>query len=113
MIDNGITSLFFSWMRSVVASMVLHATKNLNRTMAHVRKLLKTRRQAPFAQKNPRPNRLALHIQNTSGMVVERGNRPPNESKRTPPNLKQSAEGHWFYGVDFEVGDCEDSALQT
>lgn len=97
----------------IVASMVLHATKSLHRTMANVRKLLK-------------PGGKLLLLENTQDRIdmhmifgtfpgwwlseePERKMSPNAPLKTWDEVLKATG----FTGIDFEIGDCEGLDFQS
>lgn len=97
----------------IVASMVLHATKSLQNTMAHVRKLLK-------------PEGKLLLLETTQDRIDTQlifGTLPgwwlsEESSRKHSPNVPLKV---WedvlyatgFTGLDFDIGDCENSEFQS
>ncbi|KAL8861949.1 MAG: hypothetical protein Q9178_001819 [Gyalolechia marmorata] len=97
----------------IVASMVLHATKNLHKTMTNVRKLLK-------------PGGKLLLLENTQDQIDMHlifGTLPgwwlsEETDRRMSPNVPTETwngilRATGFTGVDYEICDCEDAELQT
>lgn len=97
----------------IVASMVLHATKSLERTMTHVRKLLK-------------PGGKLILLENTQDRIDMHlifGTLPgwwlsEEPERKTSPNVSALAwdkvlRATGFTGIDFEIGDCENSEFQS
>ena len=97
----------------IVASMVLHATKNLHNTMTHVRKLLK-------------PGGKLLLLENTQDQIDMHlifGTLPgwwlsDEADRRMSPNVPTETwnrvlRATGFTGVNYEICDCEDAELQT
>lgn len=97
----------------IVASMVLHATRNLKRTMAHVHKLLKPGGKLLLLENTTDQIDLHLIFGTLPGWwLSEEPNRkmPPNTDLQTWDEVLKAT---GFTGVNFEIGDCEDPEFQT
>lgn len=97
----------------IVASGVLHATKNLNRTMTHVRKLLKPGGKLFLLENTQDQIDLHLIFGTLPGWWLSE-----EPDRRMSPNVPlktwvEVLKATGFTGVDFEIGDCEDPAFQT
>ena len=97
----------------IVASIVLHATKSLSRTMTHVRKLLKPGGKLFLLETTQ--DRVDLHLvfgTLPGWWLSEEPDRKmsPNASLKTWDVVLRAT---GFTGIDFEINDCEDSALQS
>ncbi|KFY24016.1 hypothetical protein V491_02322 [Pseudogymnoascus sp. VKM F-3775] len=97
----------------VIASMVLHATKSLFRTLTHVRKLLRPGGKLLMIE----PTQDRLDTQLIFGTLpgwwlseeVERKTSPTAPINTWDAVLRATG----FSGVDFEIGDCEESEFQS
>lgn len=97
----------------IVASIVLYATKSLNRTMTHVRKLLKPGGKLSLLETTQ--DRVDLHLifGTLQGLwLSEEPDRKmsPNAPLKTWDEVLRAT---GFTGIDFEIGDCEDLELQS
>ena len=97
----------------IVASMVLHATKSLHRTMKNVRKLLKPGGKLFLLETTQ--DRLDLHL--VFGTLPGWWLSEEPDRKLTPhaplKTWDEVLRATGFTGIDFEIGDCEDSELQS
>lgn len=97
----------------VVASLVLHATKNLKRTMAHVRRLLK-------------PGGTLLMIEATQDQLdtqlifgtFEGWWLSEEDNRKHSPNVgleiwNDTLKATGFSGIEFDIGDCEQTQFQS
>ena len=97
----------------IVASMVLHATKDLHKTMSHVRKLLKPGGKLLLIETTQ--DRLEVHLvfgTLPGWWLSEEPFREysPNVSLDVWQDVLQAT---GFTGVDFDIGDCEQAQLQS
>ncbi|KAH0433744.1 hypothetical protein CcaCcLH18_05731 [Colletotrichum camelliae] len=96
----------------IVASMVLHATKNLRNTMSNVRKLLKPNGKLLMIETTQ--DRLDLHLifGTLPGWWLSEEpdrNMSPNVSLQVWEEVLQET---GFSGIDFDIGDCQQSEFQ-
>lgn len=97
----------------IVAALVLHATKNLRRTMTNVRKLLKPGGKLILVENTQDTLDLQLIFGTLPGWWLseepERKMSPSAPLKVWDEVLKDTG----FTGIDFEIGDCEDAEHQS
>lgn len=96
----------------IVASLVLHATESLHKTMANVRKLLKPGGKLLLIETTTDSLELHLIFGTLPGWWLSKEpdrKRSPNVSLRTWDRILRDT---GFGGVEFEIGDCEDPELQ-
>lgn len=97
----------------IVASAVLHATPNLNKTMTHVRKLLKPGGKLLMVEATQDRLDTQLIFGTFPGWwLSEESDRKmsPNASLKTWDKVLKNT---GFTGVEFEIGDCEQSEFQS
>jgi NADPH:quinone reductase-like Zn-dependent oxidoreductase/ubiquinone/menaquinone biosynthesis C-methylase UbiE len=91
----------------VVACQVLHATKNMQRTMSHVRQLLKPGGKLLMVETTRDTPDMQLIFGTLPGWWLGEGR---NESPNMPvESWREILTATRFNGLDFEVGDCDDS----
>ncbi|KAK3328388.1 hypothetical protein B0T19DRAFT_475997 [Cercophora scortea] len=96
----------------IVASMVLHATKSLDRTMKNVRRLLKPGGKLLLVETTQDKLDMQLIFGTVPGWWLSEEptrNMSPNVSKETWDEVLLRT---GFTGVDFEIGDCEQPQFQ-
>ena len=97
----------------IVAALVLHATKNLRKTMTNVRKLLKPGGKLIFVENTRDTLDLQLIFGTLPGWWLseepERKMSPSAPLKVWNEVLKDTG----FTGIDFEIGDCEEAEHQS
>lgn len=97
----------------IVASMVLHATKSLNRTMSHVRKLLRPGGKVVLVECTQDSLDSQLIFGTVPGWWLSEEpdrNMSPNAPLATWVSVLKDT---GYTGVDFEIGDCDDPSLQS
>lgn len=97
----------------VVASLVLHATKNLKRTMAHVRRLLKPGGTLLMIEATQDQLDTQLIFGTFEGWwLSEEGTRKhsPNAGLEIWDDALKAT---GFSGIDFDIGDCEQTQYQS
>ena len=96
----------------IVASMVLHATKNLQKTMSHVRKLLKPGGKLLLIETTQDRLDMQLIFGTLPGWWLSEEpfrKHSPNASLKVWQDVLEAT---GFTGVDFDIGDCEQAKLQ-
>ncbi|KAI1502213.1 hypothetical protein F5X99DRAFT_427602 [Biscogniauxia marginata] len=97
----------------IVASMVLHATKSLHKTMSHVRKLLKPGGRLVLIEATQDRLDTQIIFGTLPGWWLSeepfRKHSPNVSLKVWDEVLKDTG----FSGVDFDIGDCEESQFQS
>lgn len=97
----------------IVASMVLHATKSLHKTLSHVRKLLKPGGKLLLVETTQDRLDTQLIFGTLPGWWLSeepfRKHSPNASLKVWEDTLKATG----FTGVDFDVGDCEHAEFQS
>ncbi|KAI1408612.1 polyketide synthase [Hypoxylon sp. FL1857] len=96
----------------IVSSLCLHATKSLHRTMINVRKLLKPGGKLVLIETTQDRLDMQIIFGTFEGWWLAE-----EEDRKTSPNASLKT---WdkvlretgFTGIDFEIGDCEDSEYQ-
>ncbi|KAK7734196.1 Type I Iterative PKS [Diaporthe eres] len=97
----------------IVASMVLHATKSLNRTMSNVRKLLRPGGKLVLVECTQDSLDSQLIFGTVPGWWLSEEpdrNMSPNAPLGTWVSVLKDT---GYSGVDFEIGDCDDPSLQS
>ncbi|KAI1412829.1 hypothetical protein F5Y13DRAFT_199683 [Hypoxylon sp. FL1857] len=97
----------------IVASMVLHATKNMHKTMSHVRRLLKPGGKLVLIEATQDRLDTQLIFGTLPGWWLSEEpfrKNSPNMSLQTWNDLLRDT---GFSGVDFDIGDCEESQFQS
>ncbi|KAK9774990.1 hypothetical protein SCAR479_08264 [Seiridium cardinale] len=97
----------------VVASMVLHATKSLRKTLSHVRKLLKPGGKLLLVE----PFQDGLDMPLIFGTLKGWWLSEEPERKWTPSATRklwhQALQDTGFSGIDFDIGDCEQDEFRA
>ncbi|KAI0116097.1 polyketide synthase [Hypoxylon sp. NC0597] len=96
----------------IVSSLCLHATKSLERTMTNVRKLLKPGGKLVLIETTQDRLDMQIIFGTFEGWwLAEEEDRKtsPNASLKTWDRVLRNT---GFTGIDFEIGDCEDSEFQ-
>lgn len=96
----------------IVASLVLHATKSLHKTMSHVRKLLKPGGKLLLIETTQDRLDMQLIFGTLAGWWLSE-----EEDRKMSPNAPLQT---WdkvlrdvgFTGIEFDIGDCEETDLQ-
>ncbi|KAL7625998.1 hypothetical protein AAE478_002767 [Parahypoxylon ruwenzoriense] len=99
----------------IVASLVLHATKSLHRTLSHVRKLLKPGGKLLLIETTRDVTDMQLIFGLFPGWWLStdedrKGFDSPNAPTKTWDKVMRET---GFTGVDFEIGDCEEAEFQS
>lgn len=97
----------------IVASMALHATKSLNRTMSNVRKLLRPGGKLVLVEATQDSLDSQLIFGTVPGWWLSEEpdrNMSPNAPLGTWDSVLKDT---GYSGVDFEIGDCDDPSLQS
>ncbi|KAF3055679.1 Lovastatin diketide synthase LovF [Daldinia childiae] len=97
----------------IVASMVLHATKSMHKTLSHVRQLLKPRGKLLLieATQDRLDTQLIFGLLPGWWLSEESFRRnSPNMSLQTWDGLLKDS---GFSGIDFEIGDCEENQFKS
>ena len=97
----------------IVASMVLHATKSLHKTMSHVRKLLKPGGKLLLVETTQDRLDMQLIFGTLPGWWLSQEpfrKHSPNASLKVWEDVLRAT---GFTGVDFDVGDCEQAEFQS
>lgn len=97
----------------VVASLVLHATKNLKRTMNHVRQLLKPGGKLLMIEATQDQLDTQLIFGTYEGWWLSE---EPNRKHSPNAGLEvweETLKDTGFSGIDFHIGDCEQAQLQS
>ncbi|PLB53461.1 S-adenosyl-L-methionine-dependent methyltransferase [Aspergillus steynii IBT 23096] len=96
----------------VVASLVLHATKSLHRTLTHVRQLLKPGGKLFLVETTRDVTDMQLIFGLFEGWWLSEDNRKssPNAPTHVWDRVMRET---GFTGVDFEIGDCEEAIYQS
>ncbi|KAI8630635.1 hypothetical protein F5Y19DRAFT_483957 [Xylariaceae sp. FL1651] len=97
----------------IVAALVLHATKNLRRTMANVRKLLKPGGRLILVENTQDTLDLQLIFGTLPGWwLSEESER--KMSPNAPLNIwEEVLKDTGFTGIDFNISDCEEAGYQS
>lgn len=97
----------------IVAALVLHATKNLRSTLANVRKLLKPGGKLFLIENTQDTLDLQLIFGTLPGWWLSE-----EPERKMSPNAglgdwEKALKDTGFAGIDFEIGDCEETAQQS